>query len=197
MAKYYSANLLVLLLLTAITSLNLHSTSAATTPSTLPLSTHEAAAIVEALIEKGGFTIWAKLFANSKTRPLLPAKATIFVPTDAAMSHLHYATDMDPYLIPYHVTPKHHLLYSELYHLKPLSLLPTLVPSKTILITSTSPSNYRVDNSLITHPNLYLSPRIAIHGINKILDLHPQRSKMLPLVRAGDVLEAANSHAAE
>ncbi|KAK1359836.1 FAS1 domain-containing protein [Heracleum sosnowskyi] len=190
MAKHYSQKLLVVLLLTAITILNLPSISATT-------SNQEVDAIVKALVQKGSFTIWAKLFANSKTRPVLPKNATLFVPTDAALSHLRYATDMDPYFIPYHITPQRHLLFSDLCHLKPFSLLPTLVPSKTILITSTLASNYKVDNSLITHPNLYLSPRIAVHGINRILDLHPQRSKMPALLRVGDVLGAANTHAAE
>ncbi|KAK1398797.1 FAS1 domain-containing protein [Heracleum sosnowskyi] len=190
MAKHYSQNLLVVLLLvTAIAILNLPSISATT-------SNQEVDALVETLVRKGGFTIWAKLFANSKTRPVLPRKATLFVPTDAALSHLRYATDMDPYLIPYHITPEHHLLFSDLCHLKPLSLLPTLVPSKTILITSTLSANYMVDNSLVTHPNLYLSPHISVHGINRILDLHPQRSKMPPLLRVGDVLGAANTLAA-
>lgn len=189
MAKHYSQNHLVLLLLIAIAILNLPAVSATT-------SNQEVDAIIQALVHKGGFTIWGKLFANMKTRPVLPAKATLFVPTDAALSHLPYATDMNRYLIPYHITPQHHLLFSDLCHLKPLSLLPTLVPSKTVLITSTLPTNYRVDNSLIIHPNLYLSSHIAVHGINRILDLHPQRSKMAPLLRVGDVLRAANTCAA-
>ncbi|KAL8149115.1 FAS1 domain-containing protein SELMODRAFT_448915-like [Apium graveolens] len=193
MAKqYYSHNLLVVLLfvLTSITILNLPSVSATMS------SNEEVDDIIKALVQKGGFTIWAKLFANSKTRPILPTKATLFVPTDDALSHLRYATDMNRYFIPYHITPQHRLLFSDLCHLKPLSLLPTLVRSKNIVVTSTLPTNYRLDNSLITHPNLYVSPHIAVHGINRILDLHPQRSKMLPLLRVGDDFRAANSCAA-
>ncbi|KAK1395526.1 FAS1 domain-containing protein [Heracleum sosnowskyi] len=104
---------------------------------------------------------------------------------------------MNPYLVACHITPVHHLLYSDLCHLKPLTLLPTLVPSKTILITSTLSSNYRIDNALITHPNLYISSRIVVHGIDRILDLHPQRSKMPPLLHVGNVLGAASSQTGE
>lgn len=173
MVKPYSLNPLLLFFI-ALVILNIPSIYATTESSTCPSSNQEVDAIIDALLRQGGFTIWAKLLKTSKTRPLIPLNATMFVPTDAAISHLRYAADMNPYLVPYHITPKHHLLFSDLCHLKPLSLLPTLVPSKTILITSTLLSSYKVDNAIISHPNIYLSPKIAVHGIARILDLHPR-----------------------
>ncbi|KAK1395524.1 FAS1 domain-containing protein [Heracleum sosnowskyi] len=193
MAKYYCF-LNPFLLLTTLTILNLCSISA-TTSTTLPPSNQEVDAIIETLVQKGGFRIWAKLLAASKTRPVFPPNyATLFVPTDAAIARLRYATDMNPYAIACHITPQL-LLFSDLCHLKPFSLLSTLVPSKTILITSTLSSNYRLDNALITDPNLYLSSHIAVHGIDCILDLNTQRSTMPPLLRVGNALGAAHSQA--
>lgn len=176
MAKLYALNLLPFLFI-ALTILNLSSISA------IDSSNQEIDAVIEALRSDGNFTIWAKLLEISKARLVLPTNATIFVPSDAAISHLSYATDTHPYLIPYHINPslipyhittEHHLLLSDLYHLKPLSLLPTLVPRKTIVITSTLLSSYKIDNAIITHPDIYLSSQLVVHGINRILDLHPQ-----------------------
>ncbi|KAK1372119.1 FAS1 domain-containing protein [Heracleum sosnowskyi] len=155
----------------------------------------EVDAVIKTLLCQGGFTIWAKLLDVSKTKLVLTVNATMFVPTDAAIMDLRYATEMNPSLIPYHVTPKHHLLLSDLYHLKPLTLLPTLVPWKTILITSTLLSNYKIDNAIITQTDIYVSSRLVVHGINHILDLNPQRSSMPPLLRSGNVLGASISPA--
>lgn len=201
MVKPYTLNLLPFLFI-ALTILNLSSISA--TISSSESSDQEIDAVIEALRCNANyetfscdsnFSIWIKLLEISKGRLVLPKNATMFAPTDAAISHLSYATDLSPYLIPYHITPKHHLLLPDLYELKPLSLLPTLVPWKTILITSTLPSSYKIDNAVITHPDIYLSSRLVVHGINRILDLHPQRSSMPPLLRAGNVLEARSSPA--
>ncbi|KAL8108547.1 hypothetical protein AgCh_024863 [Apium graveolens] len=150
----------------------------------------EVDSIVDTLLRQGSFKIWAKLLKTSKNKLVIPlsGRATMFVPTDAA--HLHYTPATYPYYIPYHITPKHRLFFSHLCTLKPLSLLPTLIPSKAILITSTLPSSYKVDKAIITHPNLYLSPNIAVHGINRILDLHTQRSSV------PNVLGAQTSHSA-
>ena len=167
-----------ILLFIALIILNLNSISATPSP-TLPPSNRkvdtiieedkEIDAMIEALVYQGGYTIWAKFLADLKTKHVFLTNATLFLPSDAAISRLQLSYDegtgINPYrLIPYHITPKHHLLFSDLCHLKPLTLLPTLVALKTIVITSTIPSNYMIDNSRITHPNLYTSSRIVVHG---------------------------------
>ncbi|XP_074324137.1 uncharacterized protein LOC141661062 [Apium graveolens] len=136
----------------------------------------------------GNFKIWIKLLEQSKGRLNIPVNATMFAPNDAALSQLGY---ISPHLIPYHISPSLH----DLYDLKPLSLLPTLVPWKTILITSTLPSRIKIDNAIITRPYIYLSRQLVVHGINHILDLHPQRSSMPPLLRAHNVFEGGSSPA--
>ncbi|WOG82231.1 hypothetical protein DCAR_0101393 [Daucus carota subsp. sativus] len=192
MAKNYSLNFLFFFI--ALIIFNLPSLHATTTTSLSPLPplNQEIDAVIEALLCESNyeallcesnFTIWAHLLNVSKTQLVLPVNATMFAPTDAAISHL---AELNPHLIPYHVTPNHHLLFSRLLNLEPLSLLPTLVPDKTILITSTLPWSYKVDKAIITQPNIYISSRLVVHGIDHVLDLHPQRSSMPPLLRAGN-----------
>ncbi|KAK1372121.1 hypothetical protein POM88_038213 [Heracleum sosnowskyi] len=56
----------------------------------------EVDAVIKTLLCQGGFTIWAKLLDVSKTKLVLPVNATMFVPTDAAIMDLRYATEMNP-----------------------------------------------------------------------------------------------------
>ncbi|WOG83922.1 hypothetical protein DCAR_0103100 [Daucus carota subsp. sativus] len=190
MAKNYSLNFLIFFIALVIFNLpSLHATPSSPLP---PLNQEETDAVIKALLCESNyeaqlcesnFTIWAHLLNISKTQLVLPVNATMFAPTDAAITHL---AELNAHLIPYHITPNHHLLFSHLLNLKPLSLLPTLVPDKTILITSTVPWSYKVDKAIITQPNIYISSRLVVHGIDHVLDLHPQRSSMPPLLRAGN-----------
>ncbi|KAL4352762.1 hypothetical protein GQ457_06G015630 [Hibiscus cannabinus] len=52
----------------------------------------------------------------------------------------------------------------------PFSLLPTLLPSKSILVTNTTPSNFTLNDSHISHPDLYLPTAITVHGITSLFN---------------------------
>ncbi|KAL4377058.1 hypothetical protein GQ457_02G031170 [Hibiscus cannabinus] len=79
------------------------------------------------------------------------------------------APSIDHLIIPFHIVRKH-LTFSQLALFKPFSRLPTLLPSKSILVTNTSPSNFTLHASHIFHPDLYLSYAITVHGIASLFN---------------------------
>ncbi|KAK1395528.1 Fasciclin-like arabinogalactan family protein [Heracleum sosnowskyi] len=131
--------------------------------------------IIEALLHGHGsrdsFAIWGALLLGHTTGPVLPPYATLFVPSYPAVAHLSNVkpAEIDPFLIPYHITPQR-LSFDDLLSLDLETRLPTLLPSKSIIITSNSSSNFAIDDSQITHPNIYLSPNFAVHGIKSIFN---------------------------
>ncbi|KAK1395527.1 FAS1 domain-containing protein [Heracleum sosnowskyi] len=123
--------------------------------------------IMQALFtSQGDFTIWCMLLTGHTTGPVLPLYATLFVPSNPSVIDLRHAkpAEIDPFLMPYHVVPQR-LSFDDLLGLDLETRLPTLLPSKSIIITSNSSSNFTVGDTQITHPNTYLSPNIAVHGI--------------------------------
>ncbi|KAE8706326.1 Splicing factor 3B subunit 5/RDS3 complex subunit 10 [Hibiscus syriacus] len=110
---------------------------------------------------------------------MLPLSATLFVPSEDSIfpfplsasfpTSTTAAAAADPLINPYHIVPQR-LTFSQLALFKPLSRLPTLLPSKSILVTNTSPSNFTVDASHIIHPDLYLTSSIAVHGIASLFN---------------------------
>ncbi|XP_074327172.1 uncharacterized protein LOC141665088 [Apium graveolens] len=130
--------------------------------------------IIDSLTSQPGFQIWANLLSSSTSSlNLLPLTATLFIPSNTAISHLPTATssplNFDPLLILYHISPTR-LSFSDLHLFQPSSRIPTLLPSRSILITNTTSHNFTLDNSRITHPDMFLSSSIAVHGIQHILD---------------------------
>ncbi|KAI3739384.1 hypothetical protein L2E82_29788 [Cichorium intybus] len=138
--------------------------------------------IIDALIGAGDFAAWANILFNPKinssiptstTAALIPTTATLFVPGNDALSHLTAsatgAYNFDPFIIPYHILPQR-LTFSELQLFKTQTRLPTLLPSKTILITNNTASNFTIDDSLIMQPDIYQNPAVCVHGISAILD---------------------------
>ncbi|CAH1440817.1 unnamed protein product [Lactuca virosa] len=138
--------------------------------------------IIDALIGAGDFAAWANILFNPKinssiptstTAALIPTTATMFVPGNDALSHLSAsatgAYNFDPFIIPYHILPQR-LTFSELQLFKTQTRLPTLLPSKTIIITNNTPSNFTIDDSLIMQPDIYQNPAVCVHGIAAILD---------------------------
>ncbi|XP_074365337.1 FAS1 domain-containing protein SELMODRAFT_448915-like [Apium graveolens] len=112
------------------------------------------------------FSIWCKLLAGFTTGPVLPVNATLFVPSNPAVLHLRHVepAEFDKDLMSYHIIPQR-LSFEDLLTLNLGTRLPTLLPSKSIIITSNSFDNFTVDDSRITHPNIYVSPKFAMHGI--------------------------------
>ncbi|KAM7279647.1 hypothetical protein ACFE04_006781 [Oxalis oulophora] len=120
--------------------------------------------IFEALIGAGGdFNSWSNTI--SSVAASLPLSATIFLPADDSFFH----TSVDPYIFPYHIVPQR-LDFSQLRLLSPRYRLPTLVPGKTILITSNSAANFTLDDTVLSHPDLYTTPAIVVHGISTLFD---------------------------
>ncbi|XP_059626634.1 uncharacterized protein LOC132269457 [Cornus florida] len=98
-----------------------------------------------------------------------PLAATLFIPSNDAISHFPTATlNFDPFIILYHIAPQR-LSFSDLRRFKTHTRPPTLLPSKTILITNNSPFNFTINDSPISHPDLYATT-VSVHGIKTILD---------------------------
>ncbi|KAF7803936.1 FAS1 domain-containing protein [Senna tora] len=141
--------------------------------------------IIDALIGAGDFTGWVGIL--SMANPLvLPLSATLFVPQDGR----DFISDhpvMDPLLFPYHVVPQR-LSFSDLLLFKPHTRLPTLLPAMSISITNNSRSNFTLDDTLVTHPDLYATDAVAVHGVAAILDysVFGNSFPLLPSPTTGD-----------
>jgi len=121
--------------------------------------------IIDALIGAGDFTNWANII--SMINPVtLPMSATLFIPQGESLNR---TPNMDPFLVPYHIVPQR-LSFSDLRLLNTNTRLPTLLPGKSILITNTSASNFTLDDSPITQPDVYSTTALAVHAIAFLLD---------------------------
>ncbi|KAK7354503.1 hypothetical protein VNO80_19967 [Phaseolus coccineus] len=140
-----------------------HTTS---TPIQAPPSppTQQVNNILDALIGAGDFSTWVSIL-SSPNATILPISATLFVPRDAAVDR----PPPDPLLLPYHVVPQR-LPFSDLLLLPRLARLPTLLAAKTISVTDNSPANFSLDHTPLTHPDLFSSPSLAVHGVQSFLD---------------------------
>ncbi|KAK9058027.1 hypothetical protein SSX86_022867 [Deinandra increscens subsp. villosa] len=137
--------------------------------------------IIDALIGAGDFAAWANILFNPisnnsssiPTSTLIPTTATMFVPGNDALSHISGAAtgaySFDPFIIPYHVLPQR-LTFSDLQLFRTLTRIPTLLPSKTVVITDNAPAHFTIDDSLITQPDIYSNDAVCVHGIANILD---------------------------
>ncbi|XP_024199955.2 proline-rich protein 36-like, partial [Rosa chinensis] len=121
--------------------------------------------IIDALIGSGDFGSWVNIITAAN--PLaLPLSATVFVPQNDAVTRVPAA---DPFLLPYHVVPQR-LTFADLRLFKTNSRLPTLLPGKFIVVTSNSESNFTVDDSTITQPDVYVTANVVVHGVATVLD---------------------------
>ncbi|KAJ9558144.1 hypothetical protein OSB04_012758 [Centaurea solstitialis] len=162
--------------------------------------------IIDALIGAGDYTDWADILLNANSSTI-PTTATMFVPRNKALTHLTAtAIGFDPFIIPYHILPQR-LTFSDLQLIKTLTRLPTLLPSKTVVITNNTPANFTIDGALIVQPDIYLSPAVCVHGIGAVLDytvygnadsmapasgsLPPMPTPSLPLPMTGDESESS------
>ncbi|KAI9126928.1 hypothetical protein K1719_002524 [Acacia pycnantha] len=124
--------------------------------------------IIDALIGAGDFTSWVTTL--SLANPLmLPMSTTLFVPQDGSDLISDNHPSMDPLLFPYHIVPQR-LSFSDLLLFKPYTRIPTLLPAMSIVITNSSRFNFTLNNIPITHPNLYNTDSISVHGIAAVLD---------------------------
>ncbi|KAL5841085.1 hypothetical protein ACOSQ3_011688 [Xanthoceras sorbifolium] len=123
--------------------------------------------IIDALIGAGDFNRWANMLSVVDPTAF-PLWATFFIPSDSAAA-APLDSDRMALVMEYHIVPQR-LSFSQLRLMKPLTRLPTLLPTKSILITNNSLSNFTLDHSLLSHPDLYITPAFAVHGIQSFLD---------------------------
>ncbi|KAK4370390.1 hypothetical protein RND71_009865 [Anisodus tanguticus] len=122
--------------------------------------------ILSALIGEGDFTGWANLLSSADLSSL-PLTATFFILGNDTMSNLH--NSLDPFLIAYHIIPQR-LSFSDLQQFKPITRIPTLLPSKYIVETNNSVSNYTIDGSHITYPDVYVNSDFTVYGVDIVLE---------------------------
>ncbi|XP_055834959.1 uncharacterized protein LOC129903427 [Solanum dulcamara] len=149
--------------------------------------------ILEALIGAGDFVGWANLLSSADLSSL-PLTATFFIPGNNAMLNhqtLGVQQNLDPLLIAYHIIPQR-LSFSDLLQFKPNTRIPTLLPSKFIVVTNNSLSNFTIDGSQITHPDLYVNPAFTVHGVDKILEysVHDAEPLLSPPVESPPMPDA-------
>ncbi|RDY06597.1 FAS1 domain-containing protein, partial [Mucuna pruriens] len=120
--------------------------------------------IIDALIGAGDFAAWVSILSSANAT-FLPVSATLFVPRDGAVDR----PPPDPLLLPYHVVPQR-LPFDLLILLPRLARLPTLLPTKSISITDNSAANFSLDATPLTHPDLFSTPSLAVHGVQAFLD---------------------------
>ncbi|KAL2474784.1 Fasciclin-like arabinogalactan family protein [Abeliophyllum distichum] len=128
--------------------------------------------IIDALIGAGDFAEWINLLSSTNSSSM-PLTATLFVPSNDAISQFPSTTaagmNFDPFIVPYHIVPQR-LSFSDLQQFPTLTHLPTLFPSKYIVITNNSRFNFSLDDSLVTHPDILVNAAFSVHGINNVLD---------------------------
>ncbi|KAL3616789.1 hypothetical protein CASFOL_039183 [Castilleja foliolosa] len=126
--------------------------------------------IIDALIGAGEFAGWANLLSTTDPSAI-PLTATFFIPGNDAVSNLSSSSvsAADGFLIAYHIVPQR-LIFADLQKLVSHTRLPTLIPSKYIVVTNSSAANFCVDGSQITHPDMFVDSAFAVHGVSKLLD---------------------------
>ncbi|XP_058725768.1 fasciclin-like arabinogalactan protein 21 [Vicia villosa] len=159
--------IITLIFFTTFTPCTSSTTTTNTTPSSAtpspPLPTQELNNILDALIGSGDTTITKWLSILSMSNPSL--SLTLFIPQQT----LSPSSTLDPFTFPYHIVPQR-LSFADLLLLPRYSRLPTLLPGKTIAITDNSIGNFTIDDVLLTHPDLYNTSSLAVHGIERLLD---------------------------
>ncbi|XP_027338380.1 FAS1 domain-containing protein SELMODRAFT_448915-like [Abrus precatorius] len=134
------------------------------TPTTQQQQQQQLNNIINALVGFGDFATWLTILSTVNTTHL-PVSATLLVPQDAAMD----LPSQDPFLFPYHVVPQR-LTFSDLLLFPCRTRLPTLLRGKSISVTDNSPLNFSLDATPITHPDLFSTPNVVVHGIHSFLN---------------------------
>ncbi|KAK3188810.1 hypothetical protein Dsin_028371 [Dipteronia sinensis] len=136
--------------------------SASSPPPPPPPQQQQLNNIIDALIGAGDFNSWANMLSSADPTAF-PLWATFFIPSDSS-EESSPAVDRMAMVMAYHVVPQR-LSFSELCLLKPLTRLPTLLPTKSILITNNSISNFTLDefSSFTSAPLHYFHLRRSRH----------------------------------
>jgi hypothetical protein len=122
--------------------------------------------IIDAVLGAGDFKNWASVLTMADPTTF-PISATFFIPSDNSLSPT--TTTSDPFIFPCHIVPQR-LAFADLQQFKAFSRLPTLILDRSILITNNAVSNFTLDGSRLTHPDIYTNAAISVHGIDNLLD---------------------------
>lgn len=111
----------------------------------------------------------------------LPPSVTIFFPTEENTTFISEKWSSDPWLIPYHILP-HAFSSCELkrYFMKGAQI-PTLLLGKFITVTSNSVRNFTINGYPISHPDMYKTPAMVVHGIPTIFNFTRNGGNNTPL----------------
>ncbi|KAI3714114.1 hypothetical protein L1987_72704 [Smallanthus sonchifolius] len=118
-------------------------------------------------LRSNGFNFIANLIHISPDLFISTPKATIFAIPDSIMSNLSIPPYMTIELVTYHISPNK-LTIQDLFH-KPLNTcFPTMFQQQQISITKQDQQNQllEINNVLITHPDIFLQPSVAIHAVS-------------------------------
>nr|XP_004488217.1 uncharacterized protein LOC101511067 [Cicer arietinum] len=190
---------ITLTMFTTFTQCTIPTTTTLTTNTTLAMQ--EINNILDALIGSTDTSInqWANILSmTNSTNPLLTL--TLFIPQNQQSSQPPSSSILDPFTFPYHIIPQR-LTFSDLLLLPRYSRLPTLLPGKTIAVTDNSSANFTLDDVEVTHPDLYSTSYLAVHGVKTILDYSTfgdatMMPTLPPFLPVGETWKSASSSSA-
>ncbi|XXG79129.1 hypothetical protein AAC387_Pa09g0267 [Persea americana] len=104
------------------------------------------------------------------SRTVLPTSFTLFLPTDEDMDFVNKQLALDPSILSYHIVPEALSSCDLKRNFLQGSLLPTLLAGNSIKVTSNTIWNFTINGSPISHPDMFNSPFLAVHGIPTILN---------------------------
>ncbi|KAF8043095.1 hypothetical protein BT93_A1442 [Corymbia citriodora subsp. variegata] len=160
-------------------SASLHSTDESlATPSSSP-GLHQLPLNASRALGRAGFTAMAALLPIAPDLFFSSPSATIFVMKDSFMANLSSSPWLMEEVLRYHTSPLK-LSADDLLKMPQGSCLPTLLAKKSIAITRSNAEHrlVEINRVTITHPDVFLGERLAIHGVLQPL-LHKEQDLCL------------------
>ncbi|XP_010051329.2 fasciclin-like arabinogalactan protein 21 [Eucalyptus grandis] len=160
-------------------SSSLHSTNESlAAPSSSP-GLHQVPLNASRALGRAGFTAMAALLPIAPELFFSSPRATIFVIKDLFMANLSSSPWLMEEVLRYHTSPLK-LSVDDLLKMPRGSCLPTLLAKKNVTITRSDAEHrlVEINGVVITHPNVFLGERLAIHGVLQPL-LHKERELCL------------------
>ncbi|XP_030546340.1 fasciclin-like arabinogalactan protein 21 [Rhodamnia argentea] len=128
---------------------------------------------------RAGFAAMAALLPIAPELFFSSPNATIFVIKDSFMANLSLSPWLMEEVLRYHASPLK-LSVDDLLKMPRGSCLPTLLAKKNVVITRSDAEHrlVEINRVAITHPNVFLGERLAIHGVLRPL-LHKEQDLCL------------------
>ncbi|XP_056177444.1 fasciclin-like arabinogalactan protein 21 [Syzygium oleosum] len=147
-------------------------------PSSSP-SLHQLHLNASRALRRAGFTAMAALLPVAPELFFSSPNATIFAIKDSFMANLSLTPWLMEEVLRYHTSPLK-LSADDLLKMPQGSCLPTLLANKNVVITRSDAKRrlVEINRVAITHPNVFLGERLAIHGVLQPL-LHKEQDLCL------------------